>query len=64
MSLLIRGGISMYGNEQILKKFIEQGGCILCGSQRCDASLEHAQECEKYQEFAELNKPKEGTTSV
>ncbi|MBR5621432.1 hypothetical protein IKW75_03070 [Candidatus Saccharibacteria bacterium] len=54
----------MYGNEQILKKFIEQGGCILCGSQRCDASLEHAQECEKYQEFAELNKPKEGTTSV
>lgn len=60
----------MCGNEETLKEFVEKGGCTLCGSQRCDGTLEWAQGCEKYQEFLKTgvikdeSKEKEDKTSV
>ena len=61
----------MYGDEKIFEAFVQQDGCMLCGSQRCDGSFEWAQGCRRYRDFvatyenAETDKPKaEDTVSV
>ena len=41
----------MYWDKELLKVFIQNGGCQFCGSQRCDGSIEWAQGCRDFRAF-------------
>ncbi len=45
----------MYGNEELLKEFIQKGGCMFCSSQRCDASPLWADGCKEYRAFVDAH---------
>ena len=40
--------------KDALKDFINSGNCKLCGSQRCDGSLDMASQCKKFIDYVKL----------
>ena len=37
--------------EELIKKFIETGACVCCGTQRCDGSEVWIEGCQEFKKF-------------